>query len=588
MKTKKIMAGLLLMACLLLQNAAFSQTVQLPSNSDRIWGSSNTTIDGINTAMIDIDTADNANGSLDRLAACAFYGSGGANPGGIIVTDLTHGYTVNVTYPVGGSGLMASTPDIIIGNNVNSAHPKEDFIMAVTFINVNGDVEIDYFDIHYTTPWTVFTVTYNSNNIVSMVAGYIPYHTAHIDVVADHVATPLYGIRPVCDSFFVAFDVLNIGGPGGAAPDAHAAMGSLGAYSVGGAVDVTNTVHVIDNEEPDVAGVQVRQMGGAVHDVARIVWRGQGAATIYEADWDPTAGTIIGSTLSNSLTQYYYHPRIDADDDYTTNNSVANANWKVATEVYYYGPPSSEERIYTFDDLGGPYQTSVSMATTISLFTSCATNYYYLPAVAFGPRGGNHYMVTEYMEEQCASGDYVVMEPIDKSAPNIAPDPPPSPLNSCFEISNLHSSVTAGVGLCNYANSVSTPCNNVSDSSLIAWAFYDAMSTTYYIDFKTNLYTNAGHGYAYKTLPNETQALLITGESVSVFPNPAVDHITISDPGKTAESYRIINVLGQQVGGAMITATETAIELNDLPAGSYIVTLYRKENICGKQVFVKK
>jgi hypothetical protein len=89
-------------------------------------------------------------------------------------------------------------------------------------------------------------------------------------------------------------------------------------------------------------------------------------------------------------------------------------------------------------------------------------------------------------------------------------------------------------------------------------------------------------------LPNEAQAPLITGEGVSVFPNPADDYITISDPGKRAERYRIINVLGQQVAIGTLTATETGVALNDLPAGSYIVSTYRQENICSRQVFVKK
>jgi hypothetical protein len=122
---------------------------------------------------------------------------------------------------------------------------------------------------------------------------------------------------------------------------------------------------------------------------------------------------------------------------------------------------------------------------------------------------------------------------------------------------------------------------------LIAWAFFDGVST-YYIDFKTNLYSNfVSHGYAYKTLPDDASTV-ITGDAISVFPNPAMDHITISNSGKIAQSYRISNVLGQEVGAGMLTEVKTGVSLYELPAGSYIVTLYQQEKICGRQLFVKK
>lgn len=90
--------------------------------------------------MIVIDTGDTPNvHGIKRLAACAYYGSGG-DPGTVIVTDLNCGYTVTTNYPVSGGVYMASTPDVIIGNNTSSAHPTEDFIMAVAFMNNSGNV----------------------------------------------------------------------------------------------------------------------------------------------------------------------------------------------------------------------------------------------------------------------------------------------------------------------------------------------------------------------------------------------------------------------------------------------------------------
>ena len=211
MKNKLLKSGLALLAGLMLQSAAFAQTLIPPFMADmpRVTPAGGGC--GINTAVIDYPVTGDPNFPFGRLGACAYGG-----PGGVVVTDLNlPGFSVNTTYPVFGPGAsgntMAGCPDVILGNDLSSPTPAQDFIMAVAFVvnvvfRAPPLVEIDYYNIHYLVPGPgPFTVTPNSFQIIPVLPPWTPIGTVHLDVVAQSSMLIPYGM-PLCDQFFVTYD----------------------------------------------------------------------------------------------------------------------------------------------------------------------------------------------------------------------------------------------------------------------------------------------------------------------------------------------------------------------------------------------
>jgi hypothetical protein len=66
----------------------------------------------------------------------------------------------------------------------------------------------------------------------------------------------------------------------------------------------------------------------------------------------------------------------------------------------------------------------------------------------------------------------------------------------------------------------------------------------------------------------------LTPESISIYPNPATDKITIETSGETQESYlAIVNIEGQQIMTSEITQPKNTIDISKLPSGVYFVRL---------------
>jgi type IX secretion system substrate protein len=573
-----------IIACLLLQGKASAQvTLISPSLTARNWVSSSSLIDGINTAMIDIDTGDSPNDhGIITLAGCAYYGSGGANPGGIVVTDLNSGYSVNVYYTA--LAPMTSTPDIIIGNNISSATPTLDFIMAVAYINNSANVQIDYYDIHFTGPG-VFTVTYNTNSVVANYGSYLPLRTVHMDVVASRTAPPLYNNRPVCDTFVIVFDGA---WSGVGTNNVFATFGSLNSYSVlASTSNIVSSVWPADNMEPDVAGIQIHA-GSNVDDGAYITWVDQGRIPLFWLKWDIITGSVLGGNYTSVCTGCtYYNPRIDANDDYLTNNISTNANYKVG--VQYYNPGTGRYNVATYDSKSSTAMTASATWIDPTFSYGISPYNHYAPAVAFGPNTSQQYMVTEcnhVISGIPTASDFYLMMPIDEgTSSSLAPDPTIAGQYDYFLV-NQYPPVTNAVPT-GYANSVSTPCNNVADTNLVAWTYYNG--TNYNIDFKTTLYApSATPGYNYRKSPNLTPALSMCGDGVIVYPNPATDHITISNPASnSADEYNVTNMLGQTVLQGCLIAGVQDIAVSQLADGSYVISLYKQGTEYGNHIFVK-
>ncbi len=78
----------------------------------------------------------------------------------------------------------------------------------------------------------------------------------------------------------------------------------------------------------------------------------------------------------------------------------------------------------------------------------------------------------------------------------------------------------------------------------------------------------------------------VQGSSVKIYPNPATTQLTIQAHAGNYTTYTITNAVGQQLQQGHTNGTQTVIDIKDLPAGVYNITLYGPE---GREVrkFVK-
>ncbi len=558
-------------ASILLHISAEAQTLVTPSNPDISWFSTSSgVINGINTALIDYEIRQQIYG---QLAACAHGATmGTVSPiNGVEVTDLTYGTTVSVPYPAGLYD-MASVPDVILGNNTQPGHdPYTEFIMAVSFVNNNTpqQIQTDFFDIAYTGPGT-FTVTYNVSRYLPYLVGFsTPLGTVHMDVVAEYGNLTAYG-KPTCDKFFTTFDAT-----GGGAHDVFAAYGSLNSYNYTVVTtNITDTFHTVDNWQPDVAGIQLKGAGGLPFDAAIFTWANQSNAGIHFMTWRPAPDvTLMTDTYFPSSSvfglDYFEHPRIDANDDYTSNSNPANSNYKAVFSGYLWSASPVMEA-WSFDNVSSASLTpAVQSSAWLATFFPGGTQHL-APAVAFGPfgSGGRQYLLTETADDPTTSpGDFVLMQPVEESNPFAVAWDPTGTVMYNFQVNNTSGSASANDMVpTNFTNAVSTPCNNVTDTSLVAWADYDGISGSYNIWYKRSGYDWSGTGHYYKpTLFGPESAPF---EAFYVSPNPSQSAICLPAAG----TYQICNMIGQQVLSGIVYGGKHQIDVSSLPPGSYMIT----------------
>jgi Secretion system C-terminal sorting domain len=548
-----------------------------PTNPDMLWLSTPWAINGINTALIDYQGTAASSGQLGACAYGARPGTLGGTNGGVVVTDFLSGLTFNIAYPAGTGTPMQSVPDVIIGDNIQY---KGQYIMAVGFKNSGGNVQIDYYDIVYSAPG-IFSVLYHSNTIVPL-GMYTCHGTVHMDVIAEH--DNIYIGRPICNRFFITFDVAF--SPYWGTFDVYAAEGSLSTYGLISAVtDVTTAAtHPIDNWEPDVAAIEYT-IGGVNYDVARITWVSQGNDGLFEVNWAPALGLFGGGIIAYHPggTDYYYAPRIDADDDYTTNFLAAKSNYKTVY-IHSFG---GYQTIESHDDGPGGFLNVPSNWINLSSYLPFYATYYpgpYInqsPAVAFGTVGpvGHQYLVTEGLYERLTTfSDYFIMTPIEETDPtNVAMEPTPSTTRSYFQTNTntIQSSAPE------YANAVSTPVNEVSGTSLVAWTSLNAGN--YEISYKRCAYSSSSsHGFAYRNSKNVGTA--VSNVDIIIVPNPAVNVINITN---AAGRYCIKNMLGQIVLEGNVIASRQVADISSLQTGNYTITVYNNGEEIANRKFVK-
>ena len=511
------------------------------------------------TAMIDFQKpASVCSGRLyGTLMVSDFYGNN--TGGGVVFTDACSGYTVQINYPI-STTIMQWSPDIIVGNC--SDYPSTDYMVAAAFVNNSGVGEIDYYRVHYTSSST-FTVTASGSTLIN--SAYQPM-TIHLDILGEFGSTSATGL-PWCNAFVVTWD--DVFGGGNIYAQKATVFPHPTTISSGVMINASGTT----GYAPDVAYIQ-RSGTSGVDEIAMITWTD--GATLYYNEW--TVGTGVGtpiSLLSGSLATIDM-PRIDAPDDYSINSP---------TPFPYPLPGISINKIvaeiggdvYTFDTYMGGTGNWVSSIVVPPAHGSPHRS----PTVAYGPNGGTQYAVSHY--SNTSTNDYVYMEPIDWSLPTGLAAAPSTALDY-FLVNS--SAIASGVGVgFNFQNAISTPCNNPSDRTLVAWAKFNGTTTDYDVYYKLTDYGGT-NGYSFR----ESAPVAITNavtEKWDIYPNPATTTLIINSPEADAR-YELIDMLGRNVGNGAITTRLQSIDIGQLGAGTYILNTYTHDVRSYHSVFVKK
>jgi hypothetical protein len=78
-------------------------------------------------------------------------------------------------------------------------------------------------------------------------------------------------------------------------------------------------------------------------------------------------------------------------------------------------------------------------------------------------------------------------------------------------------------------------------------------------------------------------------EQISIYPNPSRDKIAISVPDLSdTYQFTIVNTAGEEVRKFILTDTSEQYNIQDLPSGMYVLTLYQNNQVAARTKFVKE
>jgi len=170
------------------------------------------------------------------------------------------------------------------------------------------------------------------------------------------------------------------------------------------------------------------------------------------------------------------------------------------------------------------------------------------------------------------------MEPINWTIPTLLALAP-SALYDYFQV-NFG---TANTRIWNYEVAISTPCNNPSDRTLVAWVDANNVTTNDDVYYKLTDY-GPPNGYSFRHGPT-TKANAMP-EHWGIYPNPTVATLNIANPD--GDKYSISDMVGRQIMQGKMSPGEAAIDIQGLAPGSYFFTAYENNVKHFDAIFVKK
>jgi hypothetical protein len=523
-------------------------------------------IAGINTAMINFNNRLAPNPVKGTLMGCAYYGNGTA--GGVVFRDLASGFQVHKDFCTPPSTVyVGNSPDIIIGNS--AAFPATQFIAAVAYITVSGRPQIDYYTITYTTATTFAVVLSGSTGFSNLYQS----ATIHLDVIAEAGNTLLTGY-PWCDKFAIAWDDYSAWGP--VAPDVYASLTSLNAPVPGipygatlGSVQPIGTGY-----QPDVAGIQ-RLVGITVTDFALVTFTSplfSPPQTWNTTDWDGTYTLVPPPPITNYTclpAESINMPRIDAIDDYNFNTPSPLFSYYKAVAEGFSGATRSS---WTTDNIlaGGLYFDNAAVGV---LGTDQMS-----PTVAFGGNNGNEYQVCHYNVNGVGSlaPQSVFMEAINQFLPGAIVG------GDWYRVNFAPTDFVNG----NFLNAISTPCNDPTDQTLVAWSYFNTVAGVSQVYYKVTPYSPIPPNYAFRGA-NATGISNTAVNKWMLYPNPASTVLSVGNPGNDG-NYRITDVLGRTVHSGALPAGASGIDISRLLPGTYDIAMYNNEEQTHHERFVKQ
>jgi len=438
-----------------------------------------------------------------------------------------------------------STPDVIIGNNTSS---PGDLIMAVAYC-INSAVDVDFFDIT-NVGTTSLAITYNRSVTIG-IAGMYNTNVVHMDLIAEHATLPAL---PTCNKFAITWDDPTNG--------IDVAEGDLSTYSIAA------YSHPLSggNTQPDVAGIQ-RNVGRSTDDIALLTFvDGSGNLNYAEYDLTTTPASVTPTVLDASTT--FNAPRIDANDDYTTNALPSS------TAQYEVVAQGGSGELRTYNNLSGSFYPCAALLDL--------TGYGYAPPYAFrspvvAMMNPDQFAVFEwtrlYSGATWPDTNMAIMQPISRhTAGALSP-------NSyyCVDSNGVIPVQTFLAWLpATYPISVSSPVNyNFSDTTLNLFAWMNVVGSTYGPQAVEYKLTASGPGLSFRPGHSPSAVAAVTAQKAGIFPNPAQNQLTIINGtgGNAATNYLITDVAGRVLQKGAVPTGNTNINITQLVPGVYIITL---------------
>jgi hypothetical protein len=559
----------------MMQGRAGAQTAgPTPIKPDIFWYPSSSTgasyIAGLNTAMIDIDS-NGINFTKTTLLVSNYYGNG--TPGGVIFRDESSGFSFTQTYTTGPvpNFYIDGSPDITIGNNI--ANPGNVYNVAVAYIcrDIVTTVrapQIDYYKVTYTGPG-VFSVLYTGSTTFINVS---EPSTIHIDVIAQAANTGPTGFA-FADHFIVTWDDLAY--PGGRV------FGFQSSVNAPIAVinEITAPVMASSGMNPDVAGVERDPLASGPTDFGLFTYTGGTGTMLSYCEWDVAAAPTPSLTYPLDFAPVgaeFMFPRIDAKDDYTTNAPTPfyPAFYKVAVQrnLGFTKDVRTYDHIACVGGLG---------FWGFNSFMPLGTNQY-TPTVAFGPNLTD-FAVAYNSDDPTSWPSHPTWNTL--SAP-IADGNSYACSGGNYNLVNFNPFAASWFVNGNYLVATSTPCNNPSSHTLVAWSYNIPALLPFprsEVYFKTTKYP-----YVFKPGRDTHELSATLPTKWRTYPDPATTTLNVDNPLKGDARYEVTDVQGRKTLAGSIAAGAQALDLRSLVPGVYNIRMYDYGKQCYTSKFVKQ